>query len=84
MAIAILMALYHRHRTGVGQWIDMSCTDGAAALNGPAILDYTVNGNPGETTGQSQQQPQHLSQDGAARDIPMRGRRQLGRHLGAK
>ena len=46
MAIALLMALYHRHRTGMGQWIDMSCTDGAAALNGPAILEYTVNGHP--------------------------------------
>lgn len=44
MAIAILMAVYHRNRTGVGQWVDMSCSDGAAALNGPAVLDYTVNG----------------------------------------
>ena len=44
MAIAILMALYHRNRTGVGQWVDMSCSDGAAALNGPSMLDYTVNG----------------------------------------
>ena len=51
MAIAILMALYHRHRTGVGQWIDMSCTDGAAALNGPALLDYTVNGVPARRPG---------------------------------
>ena len=45
------MALYHRHRTGVGQWIDMSCTDGAAALNGPALLDYTVNGVPARRPG---------------------------------
>ncbi len=44
MAIAILMALYHRNRTGVGQWVDMSCTDAGASLNGPAMLDYTVNG----------------------------------------
>ncbi len=51
MAIAILMALYHRHRAGVGQWVDMSCTDGAAALNGPAILDYTVNGVPARRPG---------------------------------
>ena len=46
MAIAILMAVYHRNRTGLGQWVDMSCTDGAAALNGPALLDFTVNGVP--------------------------------------
>ena len=51
MAIAILFALYHRHRTGDGQWIDMSCTDGAAALNGPAMLDYTVNGVPARRPG---------------------------------
>ena len=51
MAIAILMAVYHRHRTGVGQWVDMSCSDGAAALNGPAMLDYTVNGIPARRPG---------------------------------
>ena len=46
MAIAILMAIYHRNKTGVGQWVDMSCSDAAATLNGPALLDYTVNGRP--------------------------------------
>ena len=46
MAIAILMALRHRHRTGEGQWVDLSCTEAGASLNGPAILDYTVNGRP--------------------------------------
>lgn len=45
-AIAILMALYHRNKTGEGQWIDLSCTDAALTLNGPALLDYTVNGRP--------------------------------------
>ena len=44
MCIAILMALYHRNRTGQGQMVDMSCTDAGAIHNGPAILDYTVNG----------------------------------------
>ena len=43
MAIAILMAVFHRNQSGVGQWVDMSCSDGAATLNGPAMLDYTVN-----------------------------------------
>ena len=46
MAIAILAALYHRARTGEGQWVDVSCTESGAALNGPAVLDYTVNGRP--------------------------------------
>ena len=46
MAIAILMALYHRNKTGEGQYVDLSCTDAALTLNGPALLDYTVNGRP--------------------------------------
>ncbi|MBT5773603.1 MAG: CoA transferase [Dehalococcoidia bacterium] len=46
MAMAILMALHHRNRTGDGQWVDMACTETGASLNGPALLDYTVNGRP--------------------------------------
>jgi crotonobetainyl-CoA:carnitine CoA-transferase CaiB-like acyl-CoA transferase len=46
MVIAVIAGLMHRNRTGEGQWIDMSCTDAGALLNGPALLDYTVNGRP--------------------------------------
>ena len=46
MALAILFALIHKKRTGEGQWVDMACTEAGAALNGPAILDYTVNDRP--------------------------------------
>jgi crotonobetainyl-CoA:carnitine CoA-transferase CaiB-like acyl-CoA transferase len=46
MAMAILLALVHRNRTGEGQWVDLACTDAGASLNGPALLDYTVNGRP--------------------------------------
>jgi crotonobetainyl-CoA:carnitine CoA-transferase CaiB-like acyl-CoA transferase len=46
MAIAILMAVHHRQRTGEGQHVDMASTEAAAALNGPALLDYTVNDRP--------------------------------------
>ena len=46
MAIALLAALYHQRRTGEGQWVDMACIEAAATLNGPALLDGTVNGRP--------------------------------------
>lgn len=46
MAIAVLAGLMHRNRTGDGQWIDISNTDAGALLNGPALLDYTVNRRP--------------------------------------
>ncbi|MGD9893551.1 MAG: CaiB/BaiF CoA transferase family protein [Dehalococcoidia bacterium] len=46
MTMAILMALYHRNNTGEGQWVDYATTEAALTLNGPALLDYTVNGRP--------------------------------------
>ncbi len=46
MAIAIMAGLLHRARTGEGQWIDISCTEAGAFLNGPAVLDFTVNNRP--------------------------------------
>jgi crotonobetainyl-CoA:carnitine CoA-transferase CaiB-like acyl-CoA transferase len=46
MAVGILAALCHREATGEGQWVDMSCSEAAASLLGPAVLDYTVNGRP--------------------------------------
>jgi benzylsuccinate CoA-transferase BbsF subunit len=44
MAMAILMALIHRDRTGQGQWVDMSCTETGASLHGADLLDWSVNG----------------------------------------
>ena len=46
MAVALLAGLFHQARTGEGQWIDMSCTEAGATLNGPAMLDATVNQRP--------------------------------------
>ena len=43
-AIAIMMALHHRNRTGEGQHIDLSQVEAGVVLNGPAVLDATVNG----------------------------------------
>ncbi len=51
MALAILFALIHKQRTGEGQWVDLSCTEAGLSLNGPAILDYTVNGRPSRREG---------------------------------
>jgi crotonobetainyl-CoA:carnitine CoA-transferase CaiB-like acyl-CoA transferase len=51
MAIAILLALVHRARTGLGQWVDMACTEAGATLCGPALLDATANGRPLRRTG---------------------------------
>jgi crotonobetainyl-CoA:carnitine CoA-transferase CaiB-like acyl-CoA transferase len=52
MAMAILFALLHRQRTGEGQWVDLSCTEAGLTLNGPAILDWTVNGRAMRRSGQ--------------------------------
>jgi crotonobetainyl-CoA:carnitine CoA-transferase CaiB-like acyl-CoA transferase len=42
-AIAILAALEHRRRTGVGQHIDLSQAEAALHFLAPALLDYIVN-----------------------------------------
>jgi benzylsuccinate CoA-transferase BbsF subunit len=42
--IAILAALWHRDRTGRGQYIDLSQWEATTGMLGEAILDYTMNG----------------------------------------
>jgi crotonobetainyl-CoA:carnitine CoA-transferase CaiB-like acyl-CoA transferase len=42
-ALAVQLAVYHRNRTGQGQYIDASTTEIGAGLTGPKTLDYTVN-----------------------------------------
>ena len=52
MVMAILLALLHRQRTGEGQWVDLACTEAGLSLNGPALLDWTVNGRASRRDGQ--------------------------------
>jgi crotonobetainyl-CoA:carnitine CoA-transferase CaiB-like acyl-CoA transferase len=52
MAMAILLAILHHRRTGEGQWVDLACAEAALSLNGPALLDWTVNGRPSRRPGQ--------------------------------
>jgi crotonobetainyl-CoA:carnitine CoA-transferase CaiB-like acyl-CoA transferase len=43
-SLAMLSALYHRERTGEGQWIDASQTEVGLFICGTAILDWSANG----------------------------------------
>ena len=42
-ALAILAALHYRQRTGRGQYVDISQAETAAAMIGPAHLDYLIH-----------------------------------------
>jgi benzylsuccinate CoA-transferase BbsF subunit len=50
-AFAIMAALYHRERTGEGQYIDMSQWECAMGLLAEGILEYTMNGREPERNG---------------------------------
>jgi crotonobetainyl-CoA:carnitine CoA-transferase CaiB-like acyl-CoA transferase len=50
-ASAIIAALYHRGRTGEGQWIDASQVETGIFLTGAAVLDWSANGNPSKRSG---------------------------------
>jgi benzylsuccinate CoA-transferase BbsF subunit len=43
-ALAVLAALYHRQRTGEGQYIDVSSTEAVSALIGDIFIEYAMNG----------------------------------------
>ncbi len=49
--LAVLAALENRDATGEGQYIDISEYEAMCSLLGPALLDYSVNGNIAEPQG---------------------------------
>src|SRR5262249_56897356 len=50
-SLAMLSALFHRARTGEGQWIDASQTEVGLFICGTAILDWSANGRIWTRTG---------------------------------
>ncbi|MBT5110235.1 MAG: CoA transferase [Rhodospirillaceae bacterium] len=50
-ALAMLSALFHRTRTGEGQWIDASQTEVGLFINGTTMLDWSANGRAWSRTG---------------------------------
>ncbi|PKB67772.1 MAG: hypothetical protein BZY81_03845 [SAR202 cluster bacterium Io17-Chloro-G4] len=44
-AFAILSGLFHRLRTGEGQFIDLSSRESIAMFTGEALMDFSMNGN---------------------------------------
>ena len=50
-AFAVLSAIYHKRKTGEGQFIDLAQTEPTIALLGPTVVDYTANGRVAERCG---------------------------------
>jgi len=42
-ALAVLIALWHRRRTGEGQWIDLSQFENLVSLLGPSLLELLID-----------------------------------------
>jgi crotonobetainyl-CoA:carnitine CoA-transferase CaiB-like acyl-CoA transferase len=55
-ALAALMALWHRRRTGHGQFVDLSQFEAVTSVIGPALLDISVNGRKQEPPGYRSQE----------------------------
>ncbi|MGH7875357.1 MAG: CoA transferase, partial [Candidatus Binatia bacterium] len=51
MALGVLAALEYQQRSGKGQFIEAGMLEAQGSMMGPAILDYTVNGNEWDAMG---------------------------------
>jgi crotonobetainyl-CoA:carnitine CoA-transferase CaiB-like acyl-CoA transferase len=58
-ALAALVALWNRRRTGHGQFVDLSQLEAVASVIGPTLLDISANGR-------TQSPPGYASQEGPA------------------
>jgi crotonobetainyl-CoA:carnitine CoA-transferase CaiB-like acyl-CoA transferase len=50
-AMSVITALHHRNATGQGQYVDLSQMTVGITLNGPALLDNTINNRPSRREG---------------------------------
>jgi crotonobetainyl-CoA:carnitine CoA-transferase CaiB-like acyl-CoA transferase len=55
-ALAVLAALWHRHRTGQGACVDLAQQEVVAGLLGPLLLDRAVHGGASEAFGNASQE----------------------------
>jgi benzylsuccinate CoA-transferase BbsF subunit len=70
-ALAALIALWHRRRTGRGQFVDLSQFEAVTSVVGPALLDIAVNGRAQPPPGyRSQELP--AAPHGVYRCLPRR------------
>ena len=74
-ALALLGAIYHRERTGEGQWIDASQCESGIFLTGATILDWAAN----DRVLPPLRQPLAVQAGGAARRLSLRGQGPLDR-----
>ena len=75
-AFAVCMSILRRARTGKGQFIDLAQAESFMTNLGEVFLQYELTGQSRSPSGQPS------SRHGAARSVPLRGRRPVGRHRG--
>ena len=77
MAMAVLLALHHRARTGEGQHVDMAATEARGVTERTGATGLHGERAAAAAPGTAAQQSKPVSADGAAWDLPGTGRGQL-------